>query len=77
MLMAYRTVQYPQISNCSESGKAYDHQIGYRYHVTYLNSAGRQVRDFPLLAAFGAGTEHPSLSQCSPFSPMAIDCQLR
>ena len=43
MLLAYRTVQYPQILNCAESGKAYDHQIGYRYHVTYLNSAGRQV----------------------------------
>ena len=43
MLIAYRTVQYPQVANCSESGKAYDHQVGYRYHVTYLNSAGRQV----------------------------------
>ena len=60
MLIAYRTVQYPQSQNCSESGKAYDHQIGYRYHVTYLNSAGRQVNKVFLLAGSGAGTRSNS-----------------
>ena len=43
MLVAYRTVQYPQTANCNESAKAMDHQIGYRYQVTYLNAAGREV----------------------------------
>ena len=43
MLVAYRTVQYPQMADCAESGKAMDHQIGYRYQVTYLNAAGREV----------------------------------
>ena len=43
MLVAYRTVQYPQMANCNESAKAMDHQIGYRYQVTYLNAAGREV----------------------------------
>lgn len=41
--LAYRTVQYPQMEDCAGSGKAKDHQIGERYHVTYLNAAGREV----------------------------------
>jgi hypothetical protein len=43
MLVAYRTVQYPQMADCVGSSKALDHQIGYRYQVTYLNAAGREV----------------------------------
>lgn len=43
MGLAYRTVQYPQMEDCAASGKAKDLQIGQRYHVTYLNSAGREV----------------------------------
>ena len=41
--LAYRTVQYPQMEDCAGSGKAKDHQIGERFHVTYLNAAGREV----------------------------------
>lgn len=44
MLLAYRTVQYPQMEDAMASGAAKDHQIGQRFHVTYLNAAGRQVR---------------------------------
>ena len=44
MMLAYRTVQYPQLENVTESGAAIDHQIGHRFHVTYLNAAGREVR---------------------------------
>ncbi len=44
MLLAYRTVQYPQRENATTSGAAKDHQIGERFHVTYLNAAGREVR---------------------------------
>ena len=43
MLLAYRTVQYPQRENATASGAAKDHQIGERFHVTYLNAAGREV----------------------------------
>ena len=43
MLVAYRTVQYPQMADCAGGPKALDHQIGYRYQVTYLNAAGREV----------------------------------
>lgn len=43
MGLAYRTVQYPQMEDCASSGKAKDLQIGERYHVTYLNAAGREV----------------------------------
>ncbi|CAL8462826.1 g2360 [Coccomyxa elongata] len=43
MMLAYRTVQYPQLENITESGAAKDHQIGQRYHVTYLNAAGREL----------------------------------
>ncbi|BDA50920.1 hypothetical protein COCOBI_17-1390 [Coccomyxa sp. Obi] len=43
MMLAYRTVQYPQLENVTESGAAKDHQIGQRYHVTYLNAAGREL----------------------------------
>ncbi len=43
MAVAYRTVQYPQMEDCASSGKAKDLQIGERYHVTYLNAAGREV----------------------------------
>lgn len=43
MGLAYRTVQYPQMEDCATSGKAKDLQIGERYHVTYLNAAGREV----------------------------------
>lgn len=43
MGLAYRTVQYPQMEDCVSSGKAKDLQIGERYHVTYLNAAGREV----------------------------------
>jgi hypothetical protein len=44
MMLAYRTVQYPQMEDVTASGAAKDHQIGQRFHVTYLNAAGRQVR---------------------------------
>lgn len=43
-MLAYRTVQYPQLENVTVSGAAKDHQIGQRFHVTYLNAAGREVR---------------------------------
>ena len=48
--VAYRTVQYPQMEDCAISGKAKDLQIGERYHVTYLNAAGREVLADPLFA---------------------------
>ena len=44
MTLAYRTVQYPQMENCTLSSRALDWIIGERYHVTYLNAAGREVR---------------------------------
>ncbi|KAK9907706.1 hypothetical protein WJX75_008525 [Coccomyxa subellipsoidea] len=43
MMLAYRTVQYPQMEDVTASGAAKDHQIGQRFHVTYLNAAGRQL----------------------------------
>jgi hypothetical protein len=47
MLLAYRTVHYPQLEDPLASGKAKDRQIGERFHVAYLNAAGREVRAEP------------------------------
>ena len=48
MVLAYRTVQYPQMADCATSGKALDSErLGERYHVAYLNAAGREVLAAP------------------------------
>ena len=62
--LAYRTVQYPQMEDCAGSGRAKDHQIGERYHVTYLNAAGREVCH-----------AHSSHAPAAPMRAEALPCR--
>lgn len=71
MVVAYRTVQYPQMEDPTASAAAKDHQIGDRFHVTYLNAAGRQVR-----AGFSPPTHPHARHMHKPSVPTALPIYL-